>query len=195
MKRNVTNILILAGIIIVGFSTGTVIAQEVEIGETGGTPEITFKDASASGETVIRLNDGTNQFQIFDVMNSRSSMIILDNGNIGLGDETNPPQDFSVGCVGTESCNLQTKAADGGALNVIRSVSGGDAKLRLIDNQVTGSASGDIRVEFTTRDDGTVCFKRQGPGGPHPCFLTFDMTGGANDLKIYDKTGTCVINC
>ena len=76
MKSNVTNILILAGIIIVGFSTGTVIAQEVEIGETGGTPEITFKDASASGETVLRLNDGVNQFHIFDVMKSRSSYII-----------------------------------------------------------------------------------------------------------------------
>jgi len=192
LKKNITTILILVGIVIIGFSTGTVIAQEVEIGETGGTPEITLKDMSAAGETIIRLNDGSNLFQIFDDKNSRSNFVIRDDGNIGLGDETNPPQDVSVACTTTESCNIQVKASDGRALNVIRSVSGGSAALRLVDNDVTGTGV-NIQLELSTQEDGTVCFKRQGLASP--CFLTIDMTGGANDLKIYDKTGSCVINC
>jgi len=194
MKQNITNILILVGIVIVGFSTGTVIAQEVEIGETSGSPFVKFDDATSPGHQYeIRLNDGTGKFQIFDITSARSNFIIRgDNGNIGLGDETDPKQDFSVGCAGSENCNLQNKAADGNALNVIRSVSGGTSILRLVDNEVPGSTSGDIKLELATRQDGTVCFKRQGAS---PCFLTIDMTGGANDLKIYDKTGACVINC
>ena len=193
MAKKFSLSIIIAGIITVGFMSAFVMAQEIELGATGGTPEITLTDQAATGETIIRLNDGTNVFQIFDVQNARSNFVILDNGNIGLGDETAPPQDVSVACTGAENCSLQLKASNGKALNVIRSLSGGDVTLRMVDNQVTGSASGDTKLELTLLDDGTACFKRQ--GGASPCFLTFDLTGGANDLKIYDKNGACVINC
>ena len=104
MAKKFSLSIIIAGIITVGFMSAFVMAQEIELGATGGTPEITLTDQAATGETIIRLNDGTNVFQIFDVQNSRSNLVILDNGNIGLGDEVNPGNDVAVTCTTTEPC-------------------------------------------------------------------------------------------
>jgi len=117
-------------------------------------------------------------------------LMVLDTntGNVGVGADTNPPQDFTIGCA-TGICNIQTRAFDGRAQNTVRSLGGiGETIFRLVDDN---TAVGQIRFDITTQDSGKVCM-----GDPDAtlCMLQF-ITDGPDAGQIHDSSGTCVINC
>jgi len=186
------------GIIIVGFSTGTVIAQEVEIGDTSGSPFIKFDDATSPGQQYeIRLNDGTGKFQIFDITNARSNLVIKDNGNVGVGADDDPLQDFTIGC-SSGACNIQTRAFDGKAQNTVRSLSGGDALFRLVDNE--WDQTGNILFDITTETSGKIQFRDRTT--PNSELVIFEITTFGADRgkvqffgEVVDSSGVCQMNC
>ena len=178
---------IFLGAAFVGFTTGNVIAQEVKIGDTSGTPFVSFEDAMASGMYEIRLNDGTGEFEIRDMTNNRTSLIVGSNGNVGVGDAGSTAQDFVIGCT-TGLCNIQTRAFDGDAQNTVRTFAGGNAKIRLWDDETN---KGSVTFDIITRNDGTVCM---GDGAGEKCFLIFDLKGN-NPGQVRQTDGTCIANC
>ena len=187
MNKKMLILSIFLGAALVGYTTGNVVAQEVKIGDTSGTPFISFEDALASGMYEIRLNDGTGKFQIWDMTNSRNALVIASNGGIGMGDTALTNQDFTLGC-SAGLCNFRIQAEDGGASNTIKSKGGvGDVKLRLEDR----TSPGVIKFEIVTQDDGTVCL-----GDPTgvKCMLIFDING-ANPGQVKEADGSCIANC
>jgi hypothetical protein len=178
---------IFMGATIVGFTTGNVVAQEVRLGSNEGTPTVSFEDALASGMYEIRLNDGTGQFQIYDITNNRNALIVASNGNIAVGDSGTPVQDFTIGC-STGECNIQSRAFNGNAQNTVKALGPtGDARFRLWDNV---SPQGSILFDITTKEDGTVCMGQTN----QPCMLIFDIKG-PNPGQVKQTDGTCIANC
>ena len=198
MNQNITNTLILFGIVLVGFSTATVIAQEVNIGENAGTPFVKFDDLTNPGNQYeIRLNDGTGVFEIFDITHSRSSFVIGENGFVGVGANNNPTKPFDIFCAGGH-CNIITRATNGDGVNTVRSLASGDAIFRMVDNQWDGP--GPMRFEIRTDDTGKIQFVDNSGGQGFKTIFEID-TLGANrgEIQFFDRvvdsTGTCVINC
>jgi len=135
----------------------------------------------------IRLNDGTGEFEIRDMTNNRTSLIIAPNGNVGVGDAASTIQDFVIGC-NSGFCNIQTRALDGAAANTVKSLGGaGDARFRIDD--VT--SAGRVIFEMTTQDDGTVCL---GSSNGVQCMLIFDIKG-PNPGQVKEANGNCIANC
>jgi len=139
------------GIVSLGFMSGLVMAQEIIIGATGNTPDITMKPGTGTDEIELRLNDGTGTFQIFDVKNGRSLMLIdPTTQNTAVGDATTAIQDFTIDC-DTGVCNIQTRANAGDAANTVKSlqagVSGGEPRFRLWDEHWNGA--GKLRFDIT----------------------------------------------
>ena len=181
---------IFLGAALVGFTTGNVIAQEVKIGDTSGSPFISFDDAMSSGMYEIRLNDGTGEFQIWDMTNERNSLIVAPTGNVGVGDVGNSEQPFTIAC-STGKCNILVKAHDGSAANTVKSLGGPQsaaAKIKLEDDTTT---KGTITFEIRTFNDGTACL-----GDPNgvKCMLRFDING-TNPGQVKESDGTCIANC
>lgn len=199
MGKKFTKPWILIVIFIGGITTGTVIAQEVEIGSIGGNPFVKFNDLTNPGHQYeIILNDGNGLFQIRDITNNRASFTILDNGNVGVGADENPPQDFTIGCT-TGVCNIQTRAFAGDAKNTVKTLGGvGDAIFFLQDSN--WDQAGAIRFEITTSNDGRLIF-RDITGSPNELdILEILLTGPDKgqvkfNTEVVDSTGTCVINC
>jgi len=124
LGKKYTKILIVIAIFIGGITTATVIAQEVEIGSIDGNPFVKFNDLTNPGHQYeIILNDGSGLFQIRDITNNRASFTIGADGNVGVGADENPFQDFTIGCT-TGVCNIQTRAYDGDAKNTVKSRGG-----------------------------------------------------------------------
>jgi len=187
MDNKILILTIFLGAAIVGFTTGNVVAQEVKLGANAGTPFISFDDAMSSGMYEIRLNDGTGQFQIWDITNSRNALIVASNGNIGVRDAASTVQDFTIGC-SSGTCNIQTRASAGTAANTVRSLGGdGDARFRLQDD---ATPVGIVRFDITTQEDGTICMGQSGG----PCLLIFDVKG-PNPGQVRQTDGTCIANC
>ena len=188
MNNKMLILTIFLGAALVGFATGNVVAQEVKLGSNLGTPFISFDDAMSSGMYEIRLNDGTGQFQIWDMTNSRNVMLVASNGNIGVGDAAATSQSFVIGC-SSGKCNIQTKASDGAAQNTVYSLGGaGDAIIRVKDDATN---VGPITFDIRTQDDGTVCL---GSPSGEKCMLIFDIEG-PNPGQVRQADGTCIANC
>ena len=116
----------------IGFSfANPAVAQTVNIGSTGGTPTITIEDLSASGEYAIRLNDGSGDFEVYDLKNSKTALIIKSSGKIGIGVD-NPDQFLDVRRAATEPTILiQNEGSNGGAgFRYIDDASGADWKVK-----------------------------------------------------------------
>ena len=178
---------IFIGAAFVGFTTGNVIAQEVKIGDTSGSPFVSFEDAMFSGMYEIRLSDGTGQFEIRDMTNDRT-VLIIDNGNVGVGDAASTVQDFTIAC-NTGVCNIQTRALNGTAQNTVTSLGGdGTAKFKLRDDV---TSVGKIQFQIVINDDGTVCLGETGGVG---CMLIFDIKG-PNPGQVQEANGNCIANC
>jgi len=187
MNQKIVILTIIIGAALVGYTTGNVVAQEVKIGDTSGTPFISFEDALASGMYEIRLNDGTGEFQIWDITNSRNAFLVGSNGKVGVGDAPSTSQSFSIGC-STGTCNIQTLASDGSAFNTVKSIGGtGSATFKLSDVTTAGS----LKFSITTQDDGSVCM---GDPGLEQCMLKFVLKGGDKG-KVKQADGTCIANC
>jgi len=187
MNTRMLILTIFLGAAIVGYTTGIVIAQEVKIGDTSGSPFVSFEDAMSSGMYEIRLNDGTGEFQIWDMTNSRNVLLVAANGNIGVGDAASTTQNFVIGCLNGQ-CNIKTEASNGTAQNTVKSTGGvGVAKFKLQDITTEGI----IRFEIISQDDGTVCL-----GDPNnvKCMLIFDLNG-PNPGQVKQANGTCIANC
>lgn len=184
-------LIVFGGTAVVGFTTGNVIAQEVQLGDDSGSPFISFDDATFPGNKYeIRLNDGSGRFQIYDITNDRSSLIVAASGNVGVGDAANTEQAFTNSC-SQGKCNILTKALDGSALNTVKSKGGPQsaaAKFKLEDDTVS---RGTIQFEIRTFNDGTVCL-----GNPQgeKCMLRFDVNG-TNPGQVRQADGTCIANC
>jgi len=197
MNGKISNILIVLGIVLIGFSTATVIAQEVEIGENAGTPFVRFNDLTNPGNQYeIRLNDGTGVFQIFDITKSRSVFVINDKGWVGTGNTLDPDQPFTIFCDGI--CNIQTRAGGGDGVNTVRSLAGGEAVFRLVQNEWVGP--GPIRFEIRTDDTGKIQFVDNSALAGLKTILEIDILGAnRGEIQFFDRvidsTGTCVINC
>ena len=200
MGKPTKSLFILMAVIAVSFTTGTVIAQTINLGSTANDPELTLDSASGgSGEYIIKVNDGTGDFQIFDQANTKSAMVIKSNGNVGVGADTNPPQDFTIGCT-TGVCNIQTRAFDGEAKNTVKTLNGtGDAIFKLED--ANWDSTNSIRFELRTDDSGKMQFvDRTGMGNPMNVIFEILLDGpnrGQTQFfdKVVDSSGTCVINC
>jgi hypothetical protein len=189
MNNRMLIITIFLGAALVGYTSGNVVAQEVRLGSNEGTPTISFEDQLASGMYEIRLNDGTGEFEIRDITNNRTSLIISSNGNVGVGD-TPPFQDFTIGCT-SGKCNIATVANDGAAQNTVFSTGGkGDAIIRVRDAETN---VGQITFDMRSRFDGTVCLGDPDPGG-EKCMLIFDIKG-PNPGQVKQTDGTCIANC
>ena len=188
MNTRMLILTIFLGAVIVGYTTGIVIAQEVKIGDTSGSPFISFEYAMSSGMYEIRMNDGTGQFQIWDMTNSRNILLVGSNGNIGVGDAASTVQPFVIGC-STGLCQIQTRAFDGEARNVVKSIGGtGNAMFRLQDDV---TSQGQLRFDIVTQDDGTVCL---GDPDGDTCMLIFDING-TNPGQVKQSNGSCIANC
>ena len=189
MNKRMLILTIFIGAALVGYTTGIVVAQEIKIGDTSGTPFVSFEDALSSGMYEIRLNDGTGQFQIYDITKNRNSLIIDSNGKIGVGDLASTAQHFTLGCV-SGVCNIMTIASSGNALNSVNSETNGEAIFRIVDKETDRNT---IFFDIKTMDDGTVCFGS--PFGSTPeCMLIFEMKGpDAGQVKQTD--GSCIANC
>jgi len=176
------------GIVSLGFMSAFVMAQEIELGATGNTPDITMKPGTGTDEIEIRLNDGTGTFQIFDNKNSRSLLLIdPTTQNTAVGDAATAIQDFTIDC-DTGVCNIQTRANAGTAKNTVKTIGGtGFAGFKLQDDV---TSTGVMRFVIQTQDDGTICFGEEGS----PCMLTFDITG-PNPGQVKQTDGTCIANC
>jgi hypothetical protein len=190
-NKKIMILTIFLGAAFVGFTTGDVIAQQVNLGSTSGSPHISFEDAMSSGMYEIRLNDGTGQFQIYDLTNNKNSMLIDNIGRVAVGDEANPVQQFTIGCQ-TGKCNIMTRSFDNDALNTVNSLGDGNAIIRLVD---TTPNSGTTFFELYTRDDGTACLGNSISGDPVvQCMLIFELKG-ADAGKVKQNDGTCIANC
>jgi len=186
------------GIVSLGFMSGLVMAQEIIIGATGNTPDITMKPGTGTDEIELRLNDGTGTFQIFDNKNSRSLMLIdPTTQNTAVGDAATAIQDFTIDC-DTGPCNIQTRASDGKAQNTVRSLAGGNALFRLVDNE--WDQAGSINFDITTHPSGKIQFTDI--TSPNTAQVMFEITIFGPDRgqvqffgKVVDSTGTCQFNC
>ena len=188
MNKKMLILSIFLGAALVGYTTGNVIAQEVKIGDTSGTPFISFQDANSTGMYEIRLNDGTGQFQIWDMTNSRNALIVASTGNVGVGDAASTITDFVIGC-NDGSCSIQTRAFNGTASNTVKAIGPtGVAKFQLED---AFTSAGPLIFKITTKDDGTICM-----GDPKgiKCMLIFDLNG-TNPGQVKEADGTCIANC
>jgi len=130
MNNKMLILTIFLGAALVGYTTGNVVAQEVEIGSTSGSPFVSLKDQSASGEYAIRINDGSGDFEIFDLKNSKT-VFIISNGKLGVGFAT-PDQLLDVRQNATEPTILiQNQGGTGGAgFRFIDDSSGADWKVK-----------------------------------------------------------------
>ena len=130
MNNRMLILTIFLGAALVGYTTGSVVAQEVKIGDTSGSPFISLEDFSASGEYAIRINDGSGDFEIYDLKNSKTALIIS-NGKLGVGTAT-PDQFLDVRQFATEPTILiQNEGSNGGAgFRYIDDASGADWKIK-----------------------------------------------------------------
>jgi len=190
LEKTLSILLIVGGIVSLGFLSGLVMAQEIIIGATGNTPDITMKPGTGTDEIELRLNDGTGTFQIFDVKNGRSLLLIdPTTQNTAVGDATTAIQDFTIDCDAGE-CNIQTRANNGDAKNVVRSLAGGFPTFQLRDD---ATSVGTLNVQILLRDDGFLVVQIP----PSNVLFTIDLKGaGTGDTKFFgdvlDETGTCV---
>ena len=108
-----------------------VIAQTIDLGSSGGTPSISLENLSGSGEYAIRINDGSGDFEIFDLKNNKTALIIKGNGKIGVGVAA-PDQFLDVRQFATEPTILiQNEGSNGGAgFRYIDDASGADWKIK-----------------------------------------------------------------
>ena len=188
MEKTLSILLIVGGIVSLGFMSGLVMAQEIIIGATGNTPDITMKPGTGTDEIELRLNDGTGTFQIFDVKNGRSLMLIdPTTQNTAVGDATTAIQDFTIDC-DTGVCNIQTRANNGDAKNTVRSLAGGDAIFNLRDDVAT---AGNMNVQIKTRDDGFLEVLIP----PNVVLFEIDLKGNVGDVTFFgnvlDENGNC----
>ena len=130
MNNRMLILAIVLGTALVGYTTGIVVAQEVKIGDTSGSPFVSLKDFSDTGEYAIRINDGSGDFEIFDLKNSKTVLIISD-GKLGLGIAT-PDQFLDVRQNASEPTILiQNQGGTGGAgFRFIDDASGADWKAK-----------------------------------------------------------------
>jgi len=125
---------IFMGAALVGYTTGSVVAQEVKIGDNSGSPFVSLKDLSDSGEYAIRINDGSGNFEIFDLKNSKT-VLIISNGKLGVGFAT-PVHNLDVRQNALEPTILiQNQGGTGGAtFRFIDDASGADWKVKAINS-------------------------------------------------------------
>jgi len=203
LEKTLSILLIVGGIVSLGFMSAFVMAQEIIIGATGNTPDITMKPGTGTDEIEIRLNDGTGTFQIFDVKNGRSLMLIdPTTENTAVGNAATAIQDFTIDCA-TGVCNIQTRANAGDAANTVKSlqagVSGGEPRFRLWDEHWNGV--GKLRFDITINEaTGKLYFKNINDDNTNFIVFEVDIDPNGNlgrvtfNTPVHDLVG-CVMNC
>lgn len=145
-----------------------VIAQTIDFEDNSGTPTIVLEDQSLSGEYAIRLNDGSGDFEVYDLKNSKTALIIKGSGKIGVGVAA-PDQLLEVSQFATEpTIQVQNEGSNGGAgFRYIDDASGADWKIKAtqfggfklrdhangIDVITMPNASGNVGIGLSTPEE------------------------------------------